>query len=245
MADPKTALAFASQAVVATHIAPDDLEGSLLTGYDPYPTSLERARQEMALSRYDRDRDGRCDAPECRQVLALTRDNAFGSAVASQVAASLAAIGIDLRIVPGDVYAMHNERKKVPIAIGQALATDYMNASGLLLPVFASSSITPVEGANDSLLGASPSQLREWGYEVTEVPNADDRIDRCMAMVGADQTECWAELDRYLTEDVVPVVPYLASAATYVVSKRVAAYSYCPATSGLALDRIALVKDSE
>jgi hypothetical protein len=66
-----------------------------------------------------------------------------------------------------------------------------------------------------------------------------------MAMVGADQTECWAELDRYLTEDVVPVVPYLASVATYVVSKRVAAYSYCPAAFGLALDRIALVKDSE
>jgi peptide/nickel transport system substrate-binding protein len=233
---------------VATHLAPDSSEGDLLEGFDPYPTSLERAREEMALSRYDADGDGLCDAPACEDVLALTREEALGPAASGQVAASLRRIGIDLSVetlTAGLFYPrVADERGKVPISMGFGWIWAYPNASTVLPDLFASSNI-PGGGYNSSLLGATPSQLRRWGYDVTEVPSADDRIERCTAMTGSAQTECWAELDRYLMEDVVPAIPYLAPESTFVVSQRVASYSLSMTTTYLAFDRMALVSGSE
>ncbi len=244
----RTDFGFANQAVVATHIAPDDIEAGLLADYDPYPTSLELARREMALSGYDRDRDGRCDAPECRRVLALVRSDKVGPRTADVMRASLASIGVDMRIDSVSPLRFNprifDEREKVPFSMGFRYASDYPNASTHFLLLFASFSITEWIG-NSSLLGASPSQLRRWGYDVTRVPSADDRIDRCMAMTGSAQNECWAELDRYLMDEVVAVIPYLASESTFVVSERVASWSHSVATTQLALDRIALAPGSE
>ena len=49
----------------------NSLENNLLADYDPYQTpnasgDVEKAKEEMALSAYDTDGDGVCDAPECR-----------------------------------------------------------------------------------------------------------------------------------------------------------------------------------
>src|SRR5205814_9003932 len=62
---------------VLTHYVPDSLENDALSAYDPYATpdekgSLELARQELRLSRYDPEHAGSCGAPECKHVLALT-----------------------------------------------------------------------------------------------------------------------------------------------------------------------------
>ncbi len=236
------------QGEAATHLAPDGVEHDLLAGYDPYPTSLERARQEMALSRYDSDGDGRCDALGCRDVLALAREEALGTAAPWEVAAWLQEIGVDLRVkvLPGYRFypRVADERKRVPVAMGFGWIYAYPNASTVLPDLFASSSIPGPLGYNSSLLGATPSQLREWGYAVTDVPSADDRVERCLAMTGGDQTECWADLDRYLMEDVVPAIPYMANTSTYVVSERVGSYSQSVPTGGLAFDRIALAPGS-
>jgi len=246
VAHPRFGFAFRGQPMVATHIAPDEIEGNLLASYDPYPTSLERARQEMALSRYDRDHDGLCDAPACRSVLALVKRDNMGQAGAEEVAASLAAIGIDLQVefAPSGPFfrRLNDVEEKVPLGVGQGFRYDYLNASTFLPFLFTSEYIGLW---NWSLLGATRSQLRQGGYEVTTVPNVDDRIGRCMALTGLAQTECWADLDRYLMEEVVPFVPYLASERTRVVSERVASSSFSPATGVLALDRTALVESSE
>jgi peptide/nickel transport system substrate-binding protein len=209
------------QAVVASHLAPDDLEGDVLADYDPYPTSLERARQEMALSGYDRDGDGRCDAPECRGVLALMRKGIVGPAAAEEVAARLNAIGIELRLREGGelLWCPSGKRQRWPLFMGCRWASDFPNGSAFLPPLL--------------------------GLVEVPVPTVDERIDRCVTMTGADQTECWAELDRYLMEEVVPLIPYMADTATFVVSERVATSSYSVPTSGLALDRIALVEGSD
>jgi ABC-type transport system substrate-binding protein len=229
----------ANQPVAATHIAPDALEADLLADYDPYPTSVEQARQEMALSGCDRDGDGRCDDRACRRVVAYVRRDDFGSAGADEVAGRLAAIGIHLRIEETDVYWPMNPRRRWPIFLGGSYGGDFSNASTVLPLLFGSSVY------NAALVGASPSALEAWGYEVTSVPSVDDRLDRCMATTAADQTECWADLDRYLMEDVAAYVPYLARQQTYVVSERVATNSYSPSSFGLALDRIALLPGSE
>jgi hypothetical protein len=200
----------------------------------------------MAQSSYDRNGDGRCDARECRAVLTLASERGFGPAAAEQVAAWLDAIGIELRMRVRAVWSCPvHETRRLPLFMGCGFGYDFLNASTFLPFLFDSSEISGGYGANMSLVGATPSQLRRWGYEVTQVPSADDRIDRCAVMVGADQTECWADLDRYLMEDVVPVIPYAAETAAFVVSKRIAIYSYSVATGKLALDRMALVEGSD
>ncbi len=239
--DPETHAWFeASQPVVATHIASDAFEADLLADYDPYPTSSDQAEREMALSGYDRDGDGRCDDQACRRAVAYVRRDDFGSAGAGEVAGRLAAIGIELRIKETDVHWPVNPRRRWPIFIGGSYAGDFPNASTVFPLLFGSSSFL-----NAALVGATPSALEGWGYEVTEVPSVDDRLDRCMAATGADQTECWADLDRYLMENLAVYLPYLALEQTYVVSERVEAYSYSPSSYGLALDRISLVQGSE
>ncbi len=220
LADPRTRSSVGREAVVATHIAPDAVEADLLVGFDPYPTSLVQAKREMALSRYDLDGDGVCDAPECAGVLALARDDGFGSTAAEEVAERLEAIGIRLRIRMvniDDFYArLADGRQAIPLGMGSGWSYVYANASDVFPGLFSGS----------------------------ELPSVDDRISRCEAMTGRDQTACWAELDRYLMERVVPIVPYMTGQSTHVVSERVASSSYCVATGELALDRIALVEGS-
>ncbi len=55
---------------IAHHAIPDNLEENLLATYDPYPSTADAgdvaaARAAMARSRYDANRDGRCDAQAC------------------------------------------------------------------------------------------------------------------------------------------------------------------------------------
>ena len=229
---------------VATHIAWDAAEANLLATFDPYPHSLEQARQEMAGSRYDRDADGLCDARDCRGVLALVNETNFGPAAADEVAASLEAIGIHLQVqvAPwGRWVNASDPRAEVPFTMGMALYPDYPNASTFFGPAFASYALGQESALGPlPLVGARPAQLREWGYEVTSVPNVDDRIRRCDATTGLDQTRCWAELDQYMMEQVVPVVPCFVIQWTALLSERVVSYSY-----SIALDRISLVPGSE
>ena len=62
---------------IGTHIMVNSLENNILADYDPYQTpnasgDVEKAKEEMALSAYDTDGDGVCDAPECKDILTIT-----------------------------------------------------------------------------------------------------------------------------------------------------------------------------
>ena len=52
--------------------------------------------------------------------------------------------------------------------------------------------------------------MKGWGYDVTAVPSVDDKVDECSASRRWRRAfQCWADLDKYLMEDVVPFAPYL------------------------------------
>lgn len=231
-----------SVGILATHIAPDSLEGDLLSGYDPYPHDLDEAREEMRLSAHDIDGDGRCDASVCRDVVALVNGQPLQG---RSIQRDLAAIGIDLDIEPLPVGAffrrLNDPASRVPMGIGAAWGKDYPNGSGWSPPLFASGQLGA--GTNTSLLGATPEQLEGWGYSVTSVPSVDDRIDRCLALLGSAQTECWTELDRYLMTEIVPWVPYVTLAHAQIVSERVVGYSFDQFAGEPALDRIQLAPE--
>ena len=79
------------------------------------------------------------------------------------------------------------------MCIGMGWQPDFPSAAQYLGAFFAS------DGAlSMTRLGATPSELREWGYDVTHVPSLDDQIERCEQELGAGQAACWARLDQYV-----------------------------------------------
>jgi hypothetical protein len=93
---------------------------------------------------------------------------------------------------------------------------------------------------NGTLVGASRDQLAGWGYDPADVPNIDDRIEACLPLVGSAQFECWATLDQYVMENVVPLVPYVFEKYPSVLSPRVVSYAFDQLWAGPAWDRIAV-----
>lgn len=235
---------------VATHVVPDGIEGNLLAGYDPYPPTeqgpdLARAREEMALAtRYDRNGDGTCDVEACRDVPALElRPPAPLPVLGELVRSDLARIGIhlQLRVLDFDPWfeVVTDPTSHNAIDVSTPWAKDFVNASSFLTPLFHSSNVA----GSFSLVGASPSQLRQWGYTVRDVPSVDSRIDQCAAIVGDAQTECWARLDQYIMEEVVPYVPLRVDHQVVLVPKRITAFSFAQLTTLPALERLAVVEE--
>ncbi len=230
----------------AGHVVLDSLENNYLASYDPYPTSLANARDEMARSNYDDDHDGRCDHAACRGLLMLSAFGFFPEMhdLAESVRRALEGIGIDLRIETANLKgasAIYDPRGKVPLAIFPAWQKDFLNASSWIPLLFSSEGIG---SGNTSLVGATPSELQKWGYDVTSVPSIDDEIDKCVALVGDLQVRCWAEADQTLMETVVPWVPYVFENKVVLVSDTVVAYTFDQFAVEPALDHIALSSDA-
>jgi ABC-type transport system substrate-binding protein len=237
---------------ITGHIALNSLENNLLLDYDPYGTDgnrgdLGKAKGEMRQSKYDRDKDGVCDVPVCRGVYTPTfppLPTIPWDRMARSIRSDLAAIGIELDVKEReDVFSeILDPTQKVPISIGPAWGKDFVNASNFFVPLFTRASL----GANNSsLIGASPDQLREWGYEVESVPSIDAKVAQCQTASGVTQFQCWAEADQLLMETVVPWVPYIEENRVVVVSDRVASYSFDQFSNMPAFDRIALKPGSD
>jgi peptide/nickel transport system substrate-binding protein len=248
---------------VATHVAPDALEGGLLRAFDPYSYDPVAAREEMRGSAYDRTGDGVCDAPVCRHVRALVMDAGVIPDQARAIRDDLAEVGIELElhIVPPDIFfgdthfagSIHNPGAQIPMGIAYPWGQDYPDGGGWFPPLFGRSGITRIDpttheelqGANTSLLGATPAELKGWGYAVTSVPAVDDRLEACLERHGVARVQCWAELDQFLTTEIVSRVPYFVTEHAQVVSERVVGYSFDQWTGLPALDRIALAPGSD
>ncbi len=238
-----------AQAVIG-HLVPDSTVDGLLLDYDPYKTpgdkgDLAAARAEMALSRYDSDRDGVCDAPACQHVRAVTRDPYAG--VTEAVAADIKSLGINLevQVLDADSFfaAIGDPKAKVPITVGVGYSGGYVSASGIMSGFdgpLAFGMWMGTEVGNTTMVGATPEQLRRWGYEVTEVPNVDKRVEACLPLVGPEQFQCWAAVDQYLMEYIVPWVPCSQDQYAALTSPRVLTYGFDELVGTTSLDQLAL-----
>jgi peptide/nickel transport system substrate-binding protein len=234
---------------VIGHAVLNSLENNLLLNYDPYATpghagDVDAARKEMALSKYDTDGDGMCDAPACSHLLALGFDAsviAKNPELSKEIQRDFRAIGIglDLQLMPpSDMFRRASDpANHVALVLTYVWGKDYLNASTYLASLFSGATAGNV---NFSLLGARPQQLRKWGYGVTKVPSVDDRIDSCLVQLGEAQRRCWADLDQYIMENVAPIVPYFSESQVQVVPRRIVRYSYDQFGSLPAPDQIAL-----
>lgn len=233
------------------HVAPDATEDDLLRGERLYPFDPAAAREEMARSRYDENRDGICDDPACKDVFALETDTGFEKFADRVWVEDLKAIGITLdirRVAHTDKYTQMSldPTTKVALNLGGAWTADYPNASNLFVTLFTSEGIGGRVYGNESLVGVSPHDLRRWGYGVTEVPNVDPEIDKCLAFLGFAQTRCWAELDQLLMARVVPWVPQDTLEFIGVRPERLVRAPVDQALDvWLALDQVALAQPSD
>jgi peptide/nickel transport system substrate-binding protein len=231
---------------VATHMATDAFEGRLLRAFDPYPYDPEAAREEMRGSVYDRTGDGRCDARACRNVQVLVMDEGVIPEQARAIGEDLAELGIEVTLQAYPWWRffnlIHDPRNHIAMGIAYPWGQDYPDGGGWFTLFERSDGL---EGWwNQSSLGATPAELRGWGYQVTSVPGVDDRLQACLGLRGVSRTQCWAELDQDLTTEVVSRVPFMFFEHAQVVSERVVAYSFDQFTALPALDRIALAPGS-
>lgn len=243
---------------VATHIAPAGIEGNLLSSSGPYATprsggDVDRARAEMAMSRYDRDGDGVCDATVCRNLSAAGLA-CGGVQLASKypegavVRRDLSRIGILFDADPARCPSTPptpalDPEAHVPITSDQ-WGQDFPDAAQFLQQLFSfrgvGTSSADLPTAYFTMVGAHPAELRKWGYRSTDVPSVELRIRRCAALRLEPRIECWVRLDQFMMNVIVPWVPYMVSVNTWITSARVASFSIDQAFGEPAFDRIAL-----
>jgi hypothetical protein len=202
----------------------------------------------MRTSRYDRDRDGRCDDPSCEGVTMLTFFR-FTEEQARSVAADLERLGIVVEIVPDppddELDPWRDPAGRAGLYAGGPWAKDTLDAAPFYRAIFDSRWSMTDESTNGNLVGASAERLAAWGYPPTDLPSVDDRIDVCSAQVDpTSQVRCWADLDVYMMEAVVPWVPLYVESYIVATGRRVVAYSFAQLTAMPALDRIALAPGS-
>jgi peptide/nickel transport system substrate-binding protein len=234
---------------IAGHIMVNTLQNNLLADYDPYQTTNasgdpEKAKEEMALSKYDSDGDGVCDDPVCQDILTITdREDPYPDQMAllKQFLEPLGMTLDDKQLERGTMYNQCNDANSHhALCAGPGWGKDYADGVTFGEPLFTSAGLWE-SCCNYSLLGASPEQLTEWGYDVTEVPSIDDKEDECAALEPGDERfQCWAELDQQLMEEVVPMVPYLFDNSVDILSENIVNYSFDQFAGLAAFDSMAV-----
>ena len=233
--------------VPAGHVFPDGLLDNALQTYDRYATAneggdLDKAKAEMAQSKYAGP-DGLCDAPECKNVLALTPTAELAPKVATFWKEGFAPLGITLELRSSRGSSARTRcgipSGRVPLCLWVNWAQGYPDAYTFGEPLFSSAGLYP-SCCNYGVLGATQAQLSRWGYPVSSVPDLDERLARCEAIeVGPGRIACWGDLDRYLMEQVVSWVPVMNPNEGTIVSSHVTNFSFDQFGQIAALDHVA------
>ena len=179
----------------------------------------------MAQSKYDTNQDGVCDDPVCKDILTVSTTSQPAPKAAQLWADNLEPLGITLDIKLLQLTTMYAKcntlTDHVPLRPAVGWIQDYPDAYTFGPPLFGSESLYPA-CCNYAGVGASPDQLQKWGYSVTSVPSVDDKLKECAAVpVGDERTQCWANFDKYMMEEVVPWVPRTFTNINDITSTRV------------------------
>jgi len=237
---------------IATDVLPDTLLGGELatSAYHPFQDppfagDLERAKAEMKLSRYDTDKDGVCDVPACSGIVHVTQNLGPWKIMAPIITASAARIGIGLEtreLTPAAAYGVTGTvARDIAIASNDGWSKDYADPS-TFMGLFDGRNILDTGNTNNSLVGLTPARARELGVDLPPggVPGVDSDIDRCGALEGAARRACWVALDRRITEEVVPWIPYLDASNLDLLGPAVTKYDYDQFSGEQALAHVAV-----
>jgi peptide/nickel transport system substrate-binding protein len=241
---------------IATHFTPDSLLGGLLEDYDPYPTpdalgadseeGLQAAKDEMAQSKYDTNGDGICDAPECSGILTIGVVGTQSEAADALIKQNLEKIGLELNLRSLENSAAYNKifdpKQHIAMTTFAGWLMDYPDAYTFYwFPVYGGN-ILDEYNTNYSMIGATPEQLEKYGYDSSiQVPSMDDKIDECIAATDDARTQCWAEADQILAEEIVAFVPLVISQNVQIHSSCLTNYQWAVFDSQTAFDQVAKI----
>lgn len=231
---------------VATHIIPNGLTGQQNADYAPFGTpnnqgDLDAAKEMMKQSKYDTDGDGVCDDPVCEGILTVAYQAEPRPKQVAIIADGMKDLGLTLDTKFVGFYTMYDQcedpNNHVAFCPTVAWGRDYPDAYTFAPPLFGKDFL---EGTNLNLAGATPEQLKKWGYTVDSVPDADPKMDECAKLEGDPRVTCYAELDRYLMEEITPWVPLRFSNWVDIVSERLTNYQQDTWADMMSLDHVAV-----
>lgn len=226
---------------VAQHFASDTTEASLLASWSAIPGSegegnMTAAGEAMAASRYATG--DRCTDPVCGGVPIVMRDTM--QRAAPELENRLRDLGIDAEItLDPNPYACVDPEQPIAMCIGLGWSPDYPSADQYLGSFFASDGQLAT-----TRLGATPKELRRWGYDVIEVPSVDGQVERCRKEIGANQAPCWARIDQYVVSQLMPAVPIAEISPLRLSSPRIGTLPWDQIYLEPALDRIVANADA-
>ena len=245
------------QGQFATHFIPPSLMGGLGADYQPYATpvgctgdactfagDIAAAQEEMKLSKYDTNEDGKCDDPACQDIpYLIISGSSTGPQAADIVNGKLAELGMTLDIKQVEYSTLVQKcatlaEKQVTCSAGWG--KDYPSAYTFFEPLLNGCE----NGSNYAFLGCDAATLEAAGYTVPETGpwTIDDRIKACKALEtgSAEQNECFFELDQYVMEEIVPVIPTIFGTNIDVLGASIVNYSYDQFAGMGALDHYAV-----
>jgi peptide/nickel transport system substrate-binding protein len=221
---------------LARHIAPDVLLGNTIKNFDPYDVgttgtgNLAKAKAEIKLSKYDKNHDGICDAPACKNVFTITGARAPEEAFIPVLEQSLKSIGITLKDqVLKDAYTpIDTPSKNIPFSTRPGWGKDYADPYSFFGINFDGRGIIAAGNTNRSLTGITPGQAKKLGVKgsVANIPSVNKDLDACQATLGKARDTCFGKLDEKLSTDVVPWVPWLWASYDSLVSKNVTQWQF-------------------
>ncbi|MFY9586718.1 MAG: ABC transporter substrate-binding protein [Actinomycetota bacterium] len=228
--------------IPAEHIIPPDVLGRLKAGeFDPYASpnhsgNLDAAKEEMKKSKYDTNKDGICDARQCKNVVHITRSADPYPNIATIVENSLAKIGITLKTRAVDSYYSTVQVPTVtpPIGSGAGWGKDFADAGTFYTPLLSSAAINVTATQNFAFLGLTKAQSTKIKIPFPSggIPSADAGIAECQAKVGDARNDCWAALDQKTMNEMVPWIPYLWANNITLTSDAVTNYEFDQGGSG-------------
>jgi peptide/nickel transport system substrate-binding protein len=233
---------------IAHHNVPDAMLPGLKS-YNPYATpndagDVEKAKAEMKQSQYDTNKDGLCDASECKNVQMVIDQADPQPKVAALVQQDLLGIGITVNIKQFQTTTMYTKCEdataKVPTCPSEGWFSDFPDPFAFVTGLFSSASLTP-SCCDDSIMGATSEQLATWGYtNTTPTPNIDSQLSTCIPLQGTERQQCYEGVDKALMETAVPWIPYRFANEVVITSQRVQNYHLNASTGWISLALVAL-----
>ncbi len=226
---------------IAQHIFPNAMLGGALNSYQPFKTPGDRgnaakAKAEMKLSKYANNA-GVCTAKECKGILFISDVRTADKPMLATIQSSAKKIGITftVRTIVGPYPVLQTPSKNIPISQRPRWGKDYADPSTFIEPLFYGGNIIPSGNTNYALVGLTPAQAKSLGIKgsTSKVPSIDRDADRCRRALDEARTACYAAIDRKLTTQIVPWIPYMWANQVNVLGPKVDKWAFDQA-SGLA-----------
>ncbi len=239
------------QGSTPTDVLPDTMMPSLTSdAYAPFQQApfagdVEAAKAEMAQSKYDTDQDGICDAPACQGIVNVNRNFAPWSTMSPIIEQSAAQIGLDIQTRELSRSAVNDASsttaRKIPTSAGNGWGKDYADPSTFMV-LFDGRTLIPSGNVAFSLVGVTQAQAGDLGVTIPEggVPSVDADIDACNPLTDEERMTCWENLDKKITEEVVPWVPLMDATAIDLIGPAVTYYDMDQNGTEMALSRVAV-----